>query len=216
MARPKKAENAASRRDELIKASAKLFNTLGFQRTTVRNIADEIGITSGSIFYHFDSKEQLLEAVIEHGMKSGLSIVEEQLSELTGPLSRFHGLVLSHLLALNGPPGDAHKVSFREWGSLPQNARSRLRAVNERYRNIWIDELTNLKKHRHLNSDPEACRRAMIAALNWSPVWYKKTSKQDWKKASDQFCAVALNMNVADFAEQRMKEQKLIQDGRTE
>ena len=86
MARPKNTENAVARRDELINASAKLFNKLGFQRTTVRNIAEEIGITSGSIFYHFDNKEQLLEAVIEHGMTSGLSIVETQLSELTGPL----------------------------------------------------------------------------------------------------------------------------------
>jgi TetR/AcrR family transcriptional regulator, cholesterol catabolism regulator len=206
MARPKKTENAVARRDELINASAKLFNKLGFQRTTVRNIAEEIGITSGSIFYHFDNKEQLLEAVIEHGMTSGLSIVETQLSELTGPLSRFHGLVLSHLLALNGPPGDAHNVSFREWGSLSQKARNRLRAVNEQYRNVWIGELTNLKKHQRLKSDPEFCRRALIAALNWSPVWHKQTSKQHLEKASDQFCAVALNMNVADFVDQRMKE----------
>jgi AcrR family transcriptional regulator len=206
MARPKKTKNTVAMRDELINASAQLFNKLGFQRTTVRNIAEEIGITSGSIFYHFDSKEQLLEAVIEHGMTSGLSIVEEQLSELTGPLSRFHGLVLSHLRALNGPPGDAHKVSFREWGSLPQSARSRLRSINERYRNIWMDELTNLKKHRHLMSDPEYCRRAMIAALNWSPAWHKENSKLEWETASDQFCAVALNMTVTDFVEQRMKE----------
>ncbi len=64
MARPKNTENAVARRDELINASAKLFNKLGFQRTTVRNIAEEIGITSGSIFYHFDNKEQLLEAFV--------------------------------------------------------------------------------------------------------------------------------------------------------
>ena len=159
MARPKKTENAVARRDELINASAKLFNKLGFQRTTVRNIAEEIGITSGSIFYHFDNKEQLLEAVIEHGMTSGLSIVEKQLLELTGPLSRFHGLVLSHLLALNGPPGNAHNVSFSEWGSLSQKARNRLRAVNEQYRNVWIGELTNLKKDLFQTKDINIIRK---------------------------------------------------------
>lgn len=208
MARPKKIEtaHAVSRREALITASAKLFNRLGFQRTTVRDIADEIGITSGSIFYHFDSKEQLLEAVIEHGMTSGLSIVKDHLSDLIGPLSRFHGLVLSHLIALTGPPGDAHGVSFREWASLPQEARKRLRALNEQYRNIWVRELTNLKEHRLLKSDPEYCRRAMIAALNWTPAWHKQSSKQQLVKASDQFCAVALNMSATDFIEQRKNE----------
>jgi hypothetical protein len=46
----------------------------------------------------------------------------------------------------------------------------------------------------------------MIAALNWSPAWHKENSKLEWETASDQFCAVALNMTVTDFVEQRMKE----------
>lgn len=201
MGRPtnKELELNGARRENLILAAANLFNEQGYERTTVREIANDAGLTSGSIFYHFESKLSLLEGVIEHGMKTGLDIVTRYVNEHKRPINRFHALVLSHLVALSGAPGNSHRVSFREWNSLPVESQTRLRSINEEYRTIWMEVLDALKADGHLHSDPEYCRLTIIAALNWSPLRLIKGTADGLSEAADQFCSVALNESASEF-----------------
>lgn len=52
------------RRAELIRIAARLFATRGYSSTTVRDIAEEAGILSGSLYHHFDSKEAMLDEIL--------------------------------------------------------------------------------------------------------------------------------------------------------
>lgn len=54
----------ANRRDELVLAAARLFVDKGFAATTTRDIAEAVGMRSGSPFYHFRSKQELLKAAM--------------------------------------------------------------------------------------------------------------------------------------------------------
>src|SRR6476620_3198761 len=61
-----------NRRDALLHAAARLFRRKGFDATSTRDIAAAVGMRSGSPFYHFKSKQALLFAVMEEGMRSAL------------------------------------------------------------------------------------------------------------------------------------------------
>lgn len=52
-------------RQLILDASLNLFSRRGFARTTVRDIARKAGITDAAIYYHFESKRELLEALVE-------------------------------------------------------------------------------------------------------------------------------------------------------
>jgi AcrR family transcriptional regulator len=52
-------------RQQILDASLRLFSERGFARTTVRDIARAAGITDAAIYYHFQSKRDLLEALVE-------------------------------------------------------------------------------------------------------------------------------------------------------
>lgn len=52
-------------RQQILDASLRLFSERGFARTTVRDIARMAGITDAAIYYHFESKRDLLEALVE-------------------------------------------------------------------------------------------------------------------------------------------------------
>ncbi|HEX6473179.1 MAG TPA: TetR/AcrR family transcriptional regulator [Streptosporangiaceae bacterium] len=54
----------SERREHLVRLAAELFAKKGFQATTVREIADEAGILSGSLYHHFDSKESIVDEVL--------------------------------------------------------------------------------------------------------------------------------------------------------
>lgn len=55
---------AAARRGELLGVAADVFAEHGYNATTVRRIADHAGMLAGSLYYHFDSKESMLEEIL--------------------------------------------------------------------------------------------------------------------------------------------------------
>ncbi len=74
-----------SRRSELLGMAAQLFAARGFSQTTVRDIADEAGILSGSLYHHFDSKEAMLKEILEGFMGGLLGSFEAVLASQAPP-----------------------------------------------------------------------------------------------------------------------------------
>ena len=62
---PRDTPASATRRDELLEIAAELFAEKGFKNTTVRDIADAAGILSGSLYHHFDSKESMVDEILQ-------------------------------------------------------------------------------------------------------------------------------------------------------
>ncbi len=71
---------APTRRDELLAIAMRLFADQGVAHTTVRQIAETAGILSGSLYHHFDSKEQIVAEAIGTGMaermEHALAVIE--------------------------------------------------------------------------------------------------------------------------------------------
>jgi len=64
-------------RSQILDASLRLFSEKGFARTSVRDIAQAAGITDAAIYYHFASKRELFEALIEErGFTAALEELE--------------------------------------------------------------------------------------------------------------------------------------------
>ncbi len=59
-ARPKTADRGSRRREEILQVAAELFAAKGFEETTIREIGDAAGILSGSLYHHFQTKEEML------------------------------------------------------------------------------------------------------------------------------------------------------------
>lgn len=69
-ARPTKKDEQSSRsRERLVEAATRLFAERGYRDTSVQAIAEAAGISRGSIFWHFGSKEGLLSAVAESAFR---------------------------------------------------------------------------------------------------------------------------------------------------
>ena len=74
--RPKKTEGErddGNRRQALISAAAQLFKRQGYDATSTREIAALVGMQSGSPFYHFGNKQDLLLAVMVEGMQQAIA-----------------------------------------------------------------------------------------------------------------------------------------------
>lgn len=58
-------KEAAVRRNEILDAAEQLFVTRGFDKTSTNDILDRVGIARGTLYYHFKSKEEILDAMIQ-------------------------------------------------------------------------------------------------------------------------------------------------------
>lgn len=84
-------------KDQVIKAAIDLFSTKGFNGTSIRAIADAMGMSISNIYHYYKSKEGLLLAILEH---STIPLLEElgRVSEMDmDPLERFKLLLQTHL-----------------------------------------------------------------------------------------------------------------------
>lgn len=55
---------AVDRREQILAAATRRFAEFGFEATTVRQIADDVNILSGSLYHHFATKEEILEEIV--------------------------------------------------------------------------------------------------------------------------------------------------------
>ncbi len=64
-AKPVPAEKTSRRRDEILQVAASLFAAKGYEETTIREIGDAAGILSGSLYHHFQTKEEMLHELLQ-------------------------------------------------------------------------------------------------------------------------------------------------------
>lgn len=69
---------ASDTRDRILQAARELFVRKGVQKTSLQDIAEELGITKPALYYHFASREDLLRAFVQPLIEGGQRFLEEQ------------------------------------------------------------------------------------------------------------------------------------------
>jgi AcrR family transcriptional regulator len=57
-------ERVRDTKTEIHRAATELFSTQGYEKTSLREIAEQVGITKASLYYHYSSKQDLLRAIV--------------------------------------------------------------------------------------------------------------------------------------------------------
>ena len=88
------------RREEIITAARELFQTQEYEKTTMRDVKEKLGIAKGTIYYYFKSKEELLEAVVETIVEEDIAFQQELLEKSSGnALDKLRILITSNNLS---------------------------------------------------------------------------------------------------------------------
>jgi len=88
-------KKAAERRSEIVKTARYLFQTKEYDKTTMQDVMDQLGIAKGTIYHYFKSKEELLEAVI-------VDIVDENIEQMQLAKMEMNGNALEKIRILIG------------------------------------------------------------------------------------------------------------------
>jgi TetR/AcrR family transcriptional regulator, cholesterol catabolism regulator len=174
-----------NRRGDIVRAAARLFREKGFEGTTVRDIAGAVGMQSGSPFYHFGSKVEMLVAVMEEGLRQGLETTRAVLARELPPRERLRALVEAHLRTIHGPGSDFIPVLLYDWRSLPEAEQRRIVAWRDQYDTAWQSAFEALRRDGLLAIEPKLARLFILGAINFTALWYRRGGELSLAEVAD-------------------------------
>jgi AcrR family transcriptional regulator len=165
------------RRERILTSAAELFARRGVAATTVRQIADEVGILSGSLYHHFESKEAIVDEIVSTYLDELRARYQEVPEPGADPRERLHHLVLTSLRIAEAHP-HAAEICQNDANYLRQFDRfSYLKNVAREVQNIWVEVIRAGIERGVFRADldPKIFYR-LIRDATWRSVrWFKPT-----------------------------------------
>ena len=107
----------SGRKAQIIDVSTELFREKGYHATSLDDIADRIGFTKPAIYYYFKSKEDILFAIVDEIVDSGLERMEAVAATDLSPTEKMHDLLVENTRVILENL-DANSVFYNERGLL--------------------------------------------------------------------------------------------------
>ncbi len=171
------ARESVDRRELILSSAATLFARRGVAATTVREIAEEVGILSGSLYRHFESKEAIADEVISSYLEDLRNRYKRVLAGDTDPRTRLHDMVVASLEVVEAHP-HATEIYQNDVNYLSRIERfAYLKSAGKEVQNSWL-EVINAGIDQGVfrtDLDPKILYRLMRDAVWLSVRWFKPT-----------------------------------------
>ena len=114
-----------TRREEILQAAKELFLEQGYDSTTIRRIADRVGISAPALYLYFKDKEELFRAVVRDTVSPNIDHLREAIMAVDLPFAQIVPIFLGRLSAVAAtmPLGSVVKMVIGESGNFPELAR---------------------------------------------------------------------------------------------
>lgn len=190
--RKDKITKADKTRARLIEVATRLFQEHGSDEVTVRRIAAAAKIEAGSIYYHFDSRDQILRAVLAGGVGGAREEVMQAIAEAgaeSSPLVRLRAALGAHLKYTLRHHFSSRLKAIRR---LPKRLRDHHMQQERDYAAIFADLLTEAQRKGLLQSgfDPSVVRMLAMGALTWVAEWYDSAGRMTPDDIADELMRV--------------------------
>jgi AcrR family transcriptional regulator len=176
---------AEATRQSILEAAARIFRRDGYASARLSDIGAEIGMKAGSLYYHFGSREALVEAMMAIGTERTRARLVERLAALPADadhLARLASAIEAHLIMVLNQEDIASATIKLIW-QVPPAMRERALVDQRSYGALWRDLLSDAQAAGAIRPDVDLTivRMSILGALNWAADWYRpgRMSPQD-------------------------------------
>ncbi len=196
-------------REKIVEAAGRVMREKGLTRSTTKEIAREAGYSEGTIYKHFESKEELFVCVLTEDSSSFVGVLGELpgkvgrgelggvLAEVAKAALAFYGESFPMSASIFSEPGllASHRAEIRRMDTGPQKANEALMSYLEAERNLG---------RVHEDSDPEAAA-AMLLGACFQRAFLKSFSGEDDTPARDEDFAGGIAQTLARSISSRVR-----------
>ena len=169
------------KREQLLLAAAKVLAERGYAGTTMADIAELAGTQAGSIYYHFASREELIEAVLRRGVTLSHENTRAALAALPPAAStgdRLRTAIRAHV-RFQVQVSDFGRASARSTKQVPTEMQVRVIDTYRDYGALFDGLIRASIAAGDIapDVDPSALRMLILGAANWIPEWFRANGR---------------------------------------
>lgn len=186
--RPETRDKGVEKKREILDAASRIFRRKGLQAAGMRDIAAELGMAVGNLYYYFKDKEELLAFVQEETLAGLLELAAQARQRDLRPDARLFLLIVGHVVRLNEEsPGS---LAHLEVEALGPRWRRTVQARRDAYERAFREVLEEgIAAGVFRPADPKVSALAILGAVNWTVKWFRpggaKTAREIGRECAE-------------------------------
>ena len=157
---------------KIFETSLKLFSEKGYDATSIEEITATVGVAKGTLYYHFNSKEEIFNFLVEEGMKLLKNSIAIKISKCDNVLDKIKAVSLIQLKAVKKYENLLTIVMSQTWGNETRNVFCKEKVIE------YIDVIKDIVQEGVDNGDIVECDSEILASeifsLTCSTLIYKR------------------------------------------
>jgi TetR/AcrR family transcriptional regulator, cholesterol catabolism regulator len=193
--KPKRSNNstvaAIDKREMILTEAVRLFYELGYEKTSIRDIAKNAGVANSALYYYFTSKQEMLFAIIDRQMDKVFRYLKD-LESIENKEEKLRAIIANHVKIILESPIES-QVLVWEIRSLEGEYRATEVDKERRYFEIAREIVGDIAKQRNAKIDLDVAVYSFFGVLNWIHLWYKPDGRISPEELPYVICQIILS-----------------------
>ncbi|AXY76919.1 TetR/AcrR family transcriptional regulator [Paraflavitalea soli] len=185
-----KSNRNSTRKEVIIAEAAKLFREKGFSATSMRDLAEHVGVEAASLYNHISSKAEILQEICFKVANQFMSHIEQVDNSQRSAIAKIEEILRFHIRQMVEHYEEVY-VSDREWKHLTepymQNMQSQRRAYRQKIA-LVIEEGIRKGEIKHI--DAPTAVLIMLHAVSGIESWHRSTKKIEGNVLEDNMVMI--------------------------
>jgi TetR/AcrR family transcriptional regulator, cholesterol catabolism regulator len=191
--RDAKKPKPATRLEEVLESAANIFFAKGFHATSIEDVARDVGMLKGSLYYYIKSKDDLLFRLLLAGIEDSDAFIAQHIDPTGEPVVQLERAIraqIDYIIENRVPFG----LFLHEFDSLSGKRQHKLIAVMSRYNNRFVDLVRRGQAGGKLIAgEPWIIVNGILGMCNWLYRWYDADQIKDPEHIKDIFVLMILD-----------------------
>ncbi|HEY4147772.1 MAG TPA: TetR/AcrR family transcriptional regulator [Chitinophagaceae bacterium] len=191
MAKIRQRKNS-TRKETIIETAARLFRERGFSATSMRDLAEQVGVEAASLYNHISSKAEILQEICYKVANKFMSHIDKVDASETTSIKKIEE-ILRFLIQQMLHNYEEVYVSDREWKHLTDPYLSNIQTQRRMYRQRIASIIEEgIRKHEIKSIDAPTAVLIMLHAVSGIESWHRSRQKISGDKLEENMVAILI------------------------
>ncbi|MBU9678347.1 TetR/AcrR family transcriptional regulator [Burkholderia multivorans] len=184
-----KSRRSELKRRQILDAAADVIARRGYAGTMLSEVAAQIDAQPGGIYYHFESREQLFEEVLRHGVEDAYvytQMMVNGLPDTATPIERLETAIRAHLERQLTGINNYSRAAYRVMPEIPDDMRQTIEVQQKAYGKLFETLIGAAVEAGELEPvNQRAFMFLLLGAVNWVPQWFNPKGRLSVREICD-------------------------------
>ena len=182
-----KQSKPATRLEEVLQSAANIFFAKGYHASSIEDVARDVGMLKGSLYYYIKSKDDLLFRLLLAGIEDSDAFIARQIDPESDPVEQLERAIRAQIDYII-----QNRVQFglflHEFDSLSGKRQHKLISVMSRYNSRFVELVRRAQEEGKLiNGEPWIIVNGILGMCNWLYRWYDPDQLSDSEQIKSVF-----------------------------